>query len=116
MTTRNMPIRDVCSLLGVKPHVLRYWEREIPLLSPKKTVSGHRSYSGSDLEILFRIRHLLNERGFTLAGVRQKLWAETAADYQDAKAKITAIRSELIGLSARVSTLGRKVDRYLSER
>ena len=114
MTRRNLPIREVCELLGVKPHVLRYWEHEIPLLSPKKTVTGHRSYTRADLEMLFRIRHLLNDRGFTLAGVRQKLWAETAADYQDVKAKLSAIRTELLDLSTRVSSFGRVLDRHKS--
>ena len=110
MKRRNLPIREVCALLGVKPHVLRYWEHEIPLLSPKKTIGGHRSYSRSDLELLFRIRHLLRERKYTLPGVRKKLWTEADADYQDSKAGVATIRSELIDILQRIGELRRKLD------
>lgn len=99
MAQRKFRVRDVCALLNVRPHVLRYWEREIPLLSPKKTVSGHRLYSFADIEILFRIRYLLYERGCGMAEIRERLWSETSAEYQDVKARISALRAELIGLS-----------------
>ena len=100
MVRGKFAIREVCELLGVKQHVLRYWEKEIPLLSPKKGVSGHREYSWADLEMLIRIRHLLYERGYTIAGARQRLWEETRAEYQDAKALISALRADLVGLAA----------------
>ena len=101
-------MRDVCSLLGVRPHVLRYWEREIPLLSPRKTVSGHRTYSWADVEILFRIRHLLHARGYGMAKVRSRLWREASADLQDAKAGISALRAELVELADRSRAMGRR--------
>ena len=99
---QRFPIRDVCTFLGVKPHVLRYWEKEIPFLSPRKTVTGHREYTWNDLEILFRIRHLHHDKGYTLSGVRNKLWEEASADYQDAKARISAIRAELMSISVKI--------------
>ncbi len=68
-------IGEVSALTGVQPHVLRYWERELPSLRPRKSRSGHRIYSRSDLELVVLVRRLLREEGFTLSGVR-KLLAE----------------------------------------
>ena len=116
MLQRRFAIREVCDFLGVRPHVLRYWEREVPLLSPKKGISGHREYSWADLEILLRIRHLLHDRGYTLDGVRKRLWAETSAEYQDTKAYISALRAELLELSERSSKLRTRFDRIISAR
>ncbi len=90
------PIRDVCKFLGVKPYVLRYWEREIPLLSPKKDLSGHRRYTWSDLQILFRLRYLLHEKGYTVAGARKLIWKEFTGGMQNRRALFMALRSELI--------------------
>lgn len=91
-------IRDVCNFIGVKPYVLRYWEKEIPLLSPRKDLSGHRRYSWSDLQILFRLRYLLYEKGYTVAGARKLIWQEFTGKAQDKKALYMALRSELITL------------------
>jgi len=102
---RRFAIREVCEILGVRPHVVRYWEREIPLLSPKKSVSGHREYSWPDLQLLFRIKHLLRVRGYTLQGVRNRLWSETAAELQDTKGQISALRAELLDLSQKSARL-----------
>jgi DNA-binding transcriptional MerR regulator len=64
-------IGEVSQLLGVEPYVLRYWETEFPLLSPKKSGTGHRLYRRKDVELLLRIRHLLYEQKFTIEGARQ---------------------------------------------
>jgi DNA-binding transcriptional MerR regulator len=66
-------IGEVSELLGVEPYVLRYWESEFPLLSPKKSGTGHRLYRRKDVELLLRIKHLLYERRFTIEGARQAL-------------------------------------------
>ena len=91
-------VRDVCKFIGVKPYVLRYWEREIPLLSPRKDLNGHRRYSWADLQILFRLRYLLYEKGYTVAGARKLIWQEFTGKAQDKKALYMALRSELIML------------------
>src|SRR6266480_3188222 len=72
-------IGDVSELLGVEPYVLRYWETEFPVLSPKKSGSGHRLYRRKDVELLLRIKHLLYEKRFTIEGARQALHAEARA-------------------------------------
>lgn len=69
-------IGEVCELVGVQAHVLRYWETEFPMLSPQKNRSGQRSYRRRDVEISLRIKQLLYEEMFTIAGAKKKLQAE----------------------------------------
>lgn len=69
-------IGEVCDLVGVQAHVLRYWETEFPMLSPQKNRSGQRSYRRRDVEISLRIKELLYGDMFTIAGARKKLQAE----------------------------------------
>jgi DNA-binding transcriptional MerR regulator len=59
--------------------VLRYWETEFPVLSPKKSGTGHRLYRRKDVELLLRIKHLLRDKRFTIEGARQSLQAEAKA-------------------------------------
>jgi len=68
-------IGEVSELLAVEPYVLRYWESEFPVLSPKKSGTGHRLYRRKDVELLLRIKHLLYEKRFTIEGARQALQA-----------------------------------------
>ena len=66
-------IREVCEIVGVEAHVLRFWETEFPALSPPKSKSGQRTYRPKDIELLLRIRELLYNEGFTIAGARKQL-------------------------------------------
>jgi|YNPMSStandDraft_1061717.scaffolds.fasta_scaffold00217_18 DNA-binding transcriptional MerR regulator len=66
-------IGEASRLLGLPPHVLRYWETEFPSLAPRKSAGGQRMYRRKDLELLLMIKHLLYERKFTIAGARQWL-------------------------------------------
>ena len=70
-------IGEVCELVGVQAHVLRYWETEFPMLSPQKNKSGQRSYRRRDVEIALRIKQLLYNEMFTIAGAKKKLQAES---------------------------------------
>jgi DNA-binding transcriptional MerR regulator len=72
-------IGEVSELLGVEAYVLRYWESEFPVLSPKKSGTGHRLYRRKDVELLLRIKHLLYEKRFTIEGARQTLQTEAKA-------------------------------------
>lgn len=72
-------IGEVSELLGVEPYVLRYWETEFSVLSPKKSGTGHRLYRRKDVELLLRIKHLLYERKFTIEGARLALTSEGKA-------------------------------------
>ena len=66
-------IREVCEIVGVEAHVLRFWETEFPALSPPKSKTGQRTYRPKDIELLLRIKKLLYEEGFTIAGARKRL-------------------------------------------
>lgn len=66
-------IGEVSKLVGVKPYVLRFWESEFNHLRPRKGVNGHRIYSRNDVFTLRRIRRLLHERKYTIAGARALL-------------------------------------------
>ena len=69
-------IGEVCELVGVQAHVLRYWETEFSVLSPKKNKSGQRGYRRRDVEIAIRIKQLLYNEMFTIAGARKKIQSE----------------------------------------
>jgi len=69
-------IGEVCELIGVQAHVLRYWESEFTALSPQKNKSGQRSFRRRDVEIVLRIKQLLYNEMFTIAGARKKLQQE----------------------------------------
>lgn len=69
-------IGEVCDLVGVQAHVLRYWETEFPMLSPQKNRSGQRTYRRRDVEIAMRIKELLYDELFTIAGAKKKLQSE----------------------------------------
>lgn len=66
-------IGEVAKLLGVKPHVLRYWESEFPSLQPKKNPSGQRMYAKADIEALVEIQNLLYNERYTISGAKQML-------------------------------------------
>jgi len=68
-------IGEVAHLVGVEPHVLRYWEHEFRSIRPTKSQRGQRVYSRRDVEHLRRIRGLLYEQGFTIAGAKKALRA-----------------------------------------
>lgn len=81
-------IGDVAKLCGVPAYVLRFWETEFPQLKPNKGGTGQRLYRRRDVEIALRIKCLLYDQGYTIAGARQAFAAD--AKTTDAKAKDAA--------------------------
>ena len=71
-------IGEVSEIVGVKPHVLRYWETQFDALRPRKTRSGQSLYRRQDVALLQTVRQLLHEEGYTIAGARQKLANESS--------------------------------------
>lgn len=69
-------IGEVSNLLGVKPHVIRYWEGEFPVLRPKKAAGRIRKYSEDHILLLRKIDDMLHNQRFTIEGARQKLKQE----------------------------------------
>lgn len=70
-------IGEVSTELGVKPHILRYWEAQFEMLKPLKRAGGRRYYRPQDVAMLRRIDQLLNREGFTVRGARQFLAQQT---------------------------------------
>ena len=69
-------IGEVCEITDTQPYVLRYWESEFPALAPAKNSSGQRIYRRRDIETVLRIKQLLYEEGFTIAGAKKRLESE----------------------------------------
>ena len=72
---RYFTIGEVAQLCDVKPHVLRYWEQEFTQLRPAKR-ANRRYYQHHEVLLVRRIRHLLYDEGYTIAGARQRLGEE----------------------------------------
>ena len=69
-------IGEVCEITDTQPYVLRYWESEFSALAPAKNSSGQRIYRRRDIETILRIKQLLYEEGFTIAGAKKRLESE----------------------------------------
>ncbi|WP_437483486.1 MerR family transcriptional regulator [Sorangium sp. So ce1014] len=102
-------IGEVAGLVGVEPHVLRYWETEFRSIRPQKSAKGQRVYSRRDVETLLKVKELLYSHRFTIAGARRKLReggiepppADAGASHEEVQRMRTAlveIRSEVLAL------------------
>ncbi len=80
-------IGEVAELAGVKPHVLRYWETEFGAFRPGKSRSQQRKYTRKDVELVLRLKDLLHNQGYTIAGARKKL-------REDARRSVAATEPE----------------------
>jgi len=76
-------IGEVCELAGVQAHVLRYWETEFPMLAPQKNRAGQRTYRRKDVEMALRIKELLYDEQYTIAGAKKKLATELRSPGRD---------------------------------
>ncbi len=68
-----LKIGEVAKWIGVKPHVLRYWESEFPSLKPRKNPSGQRIYAKADIEAIVEIKNLLYNQRYTISGAKKML-------------------------------------------
>ena len=101
-------IGEVAGIVGVEPHVLRYWETEFRSVRPQKSAKGQRIYSRRDVETLLKVKDLLYAHRFTIAGARRKLReggvepvAPEAANSEEAtrmRAALVELRSEIVAL------------------
>jgi DNA-binding transcriptional MerR regulator len=73
-------IGEVSEALGIKPHVLRYWEAQFPLLKPLKRSGGRRYYRPGDVELVETIDRLVNREGYTLKGAEAVLRSAAKSD------------------------------------
>src|SRR5438552_2152556 len=96
-------IGEVAHIVGVQPHVLRYWETEFRSIRPQKSSKGQRVYSRRDVEKLLRVKDLLKNQGFTIAGARKQLSEPGAAP-------VAAVEPEHSGRNMRKALLGLRQD------
>ncbi len=66
-------ITEVGEITGLKSHILRYWETEFPFLRPKRNRAGNRAYRRKDIDMIFLIKKLLYEDGYTIEGAKHKI-------------------------------------------
>lgn len=104
-------ISEVSEMLDVKPHVLRYWETQFSMLRPKKNRAGNRMYRPEEVRMLLRIKELLYDRRYTIAGARRTLLddrkldepqVEIAFSEADRKLLLIEVKDELRTLLARL--------------
>ena len=104
-------ISEVSDMLAVKPHVLRYWETQFSMLRPKKNRAGNRMYRPEEVRLLLRIKDLLYDRRYTIAGARRTLLddrkldepqVELAFSEADRKLMLIEVKEELRTLTAKL--------------
>lgn len=78
-------IGQIEELTGVKSHILRYWEEVVPGFTPQKDNNGRRIYSQKEVELIFRIKYLINDKKFTAEGAGQQILEEAQAVQQNAE-------------------------------
>jgi DNA-binding transcriptional MerR regulator len=107
-------IGEAAEIVGVKAHVLRYWESEFPTIRPLKTRGAHRMYRRADVELLCVIHKLLHQEGYTIAGARKRvreLRGELRSDEASEQPEVAeaarelALRAELIQVRNDLSEL-----------
>ena len=82
-------IGEVCDLAGVQAHVLRYWETEFPMLAPQKNRAGQRTYRRRDVEMALRIKELLYDEQYTIAGAKKRLANELRGAHREPSTAIS---------------------------
>ena len=75
----SFSISEVEELTGVKAHILRYWDETIPGFSAQKDIGGRRIYSQNDIDIILRLKHLINEKNMTTKNAGKQLIEDAAA-------------------------------------
>jgi DNA-binding transcriptional MerR regulator len=113
-------IGDVARILGVKTHVLRYWESEFSIVAPRKSGSGQRVYRRADVETLALVRHLLHEERYSLEGARKRIKElRREGELSSYKHEVTSeaqVSSKLSAeLAAKLDGLTRLIRRPISE-
>jgi DNA-binding transcriptional MerR regulator len=90
--SRLYRIGEVSRLTALKPFVLRYWESEFPTLQPVKSPSGHRLYRQEHVDLVLKIKRLLYDEGFTIAGARRHLRDSQNGGTEASEAAVGATR------------------------
>jgi DNA-binding transcriptional MerR regulator len=98
----SLNIAEVSDLTGLKAHVLRYWESEFPQLKPQKR-SGQRVYRAKDVDVIQKLKQLLYEEQYSIAGARKRLDEEIKEAKRDQLPLALDLKeAELVGVLMRV--------------
>lgn len=99
-------IGEVADQVDEEPHVLRYWETEFGMLRPRKNRAGKRVYTQSDIDTVYRIRHLLRDEKYTIDGARQALKRERSSSTgaTDEVEQLKEVRNFLVRMLDRIRT------------
>ena len=100
-------IGEVAKMFDVNESLLRYWEKEFPIIAPHKVGGNVRQYRKEDIENIRLIYHLVKEKGMTLQGARQRLKTsrEKTIHTSDVVARLKAVREELVALRSALDYL-----------
>lgn len=97
-------IGEVAHAMQVNASLLRFWEREFEVIKPKKNKKGNRFYTPQDIDTLRSIYQLVKERGFTLAGAREKLKLRKTLSNLELISRLEGIKSELKDIKNHIPT------------
>ena len=117
---RELPVKlyyrigEVSEIVGVEPHVLRYWETEFRSIRPQKSRKGQRIYSRRDVDKLLKVKDLLYSHGFTIAGARKRL-REGGAEPQQAAAVVPEVKRPGAQLRVALGDIRRDIVALLAE-
>jgi DNA-binding transcriptional MerR regulator len=107
-------IGEVAQIVGVKPHVLRYWETELAALRPMKTRGSHRVYRRRDVELAVLVKRMLQDDGLTIAGAKRRLRElqrdRVASEPDPQAAQRVSLRADLLALRRELSELQKSLD------
>ncbi len=95
---RYFKIGEVSELAEVEPYVLRYWETEFPSIKPVRAPTGQRLYRKKDVETVLKIKHLLYEKKFTIAGARRELQSTDTRKGASEGSSLEEIKSEILSI------------------
>ena len=93
-------ISEVAKMFNVNESLLRYWEKEFPIIAPRKAGGNVRQYRKEDIENIRLVYHLVKEKGMTMQGAKQRLKANKEKTIQTAEIvdRLKQIREELVNL------------------
>jgi DNA-binding transcriptional MerR regulator len=121
LSKQHYRIGEVSRIVGVPPHVLRYWETEFRTIRPDKSTSGQRVYSRRDVEQLLWVRDLLKNQGFSIRGARKHMHDQRiatvilpepnetsapAADGRTMRRALLQVRQQILELLAELGPAG----------
>ncbi len=116
MATKNLnqrlyySISEVAEITGLKAYVLRFWEKEFPLLRPKKNKAGNRIYQLKDIDLIKQIKDLLYENGFTIEGAKAQLRNSKNDKPDQSQIQNTRLKSLLVEIKKELESILKLLD------